>query len=310
MAILIAVTDRDVRPLKEKMEQQLPADTEVWIYPDVPDPAQVRMVVLWKHPPDLLRQLPNLRVISSLGAGVEHILNDPGLPQPVIITRVVDPQLTLSMRNYVVMAVLNIHKRLGFYLQNQQQQKWEKPSPVERSLQVGMLGLGALGSDIARFLSDMGFEVTGFSRSRKEIPGLDCMNAEDHTIEAFARRVNLLICLLPLTPDTEGILNYRLFSHMPKGSALINVARGGHLVETDLLRAMEDGYIREAYLDVFGQEPLPVGHPFWTRAGIVLTPHVASITDQDNAAAILAENYRRMAQEEPLLFEVDPSAGY
>jgi glyoxylate/hydroxypyruvate reductase A len=310
MAILLAVTDRDVRPLKEKMEAVLPEGTDVWIYPELPDPGRVRMIVVWKHPPGLFSQLPNLEVISSLGAGVEHILKDPALPAGVAVTRVVDDKLTVSMRNYVVMAALNIHKQLAFYLQHQRQQKWEKPSPVEHPLRIGMLGLGALGSAIARFLADMGFEVTGFSRSRKEIAGVVCLNEDDHSLEDFARRINLLVCLLPLTPATEGILNYHLFSRMPRGAALINVARGAHLVEADLLRAIEEGYIREAYLDVFQEEPLPAGHPFWMRPEIVLTPHVASITDQDNAAAILAGNFRRMSRGEPLAYEVDPSQGY
>lgn len=310
MGILITATDRNVTPLQQKIYQLLGEKTPVWAYPNVPDPEAVEMAILWKHPPELLGQLPRLALISSLGAGVEHILKDPLLPPGIPITRIVDEALTVSMRNYVVMCVLNIHRQFLWYIENQRQGRWLKPERVEIPLRIGVLGLGELGGDIARFLAHMGFKVAGYSRSARQMEGVLCFSAEELPLKEFVAQVDTLICLLPSTPDTAGILDYELFKHLPKGSALINVARGIHLVEPDLLRAMEEGFIREAYLDVFREEPLPEKHPFWTQPGLVITPHIASITNQDNAAAIVAENYLRWRQGKTLLFEVSRERGY
>lgn len=310
MAILIAVTDRDVRSLQKKIQALLKGETEVWVYPDIPAPDQVEMCILWKHPADLLASLPNLGLISSMGAGVEHILTDPELSPAIPITRIVDEALTLSMRNYVLTAVLNIHKKLLFYLENQRKSGWVKPEQAERPLRIGMLGLGALGGGVACFLAGLGFEVLGYSLKPKKIEGVRCLSAAEEPLEDFVKRINTLICLLPSTPATYEILNYRLFRHMPRGSFLINAARGVHLRETDLLRAMEEGYIQEAWLDVFCEEPLPPDHPFWARPGLVVTPHIASITNQDNAAAIIANNYKRWRSGKPLRFLVDRNEGY
>lgn len=268
------------------------------------------MAVVWKHPEGLLADLPNMQLVSSLGAGVEHILNDPALPSGLRIARIVDDALITSMRNYIVLAVLHIHKRLEIYRTNQRAGRWNKPDPVERPLRIGVLGLGALGGPIARFLAGMGFEVLGYSRRPHRLPGVTCYNAADLSLTAFARRINTLICLLPQTPATEGVLNTALFASMPPGSFLINVARGAHLVEADLLRAMDEGRIEQAWLDVFQAEPLPPAHPFWTRPGIMVTPHIASITNQENAAAVIVENYRRMHAGKDLQYEVDRERGY
>lgn len=282
----------------------------MWIYPDIPDPEQVEMAVLWKHPENLFRELPYLKLASSLGAGVEHLLEDPALPDDMRITRIVDEALTCSMRNYVLMTVLSIQRSFRFMLENQRERSWVKPDPVERSLRIGILGMGELGGAIARTLRDLSFEVWGYSRQPKKIKGVHCMNANETTAAGFAAQVNLLVCLLPATPETEGILNGELFARMPAGSFLINVARGAHLSEPDLVEAIKSGQIKEAYLDVFQEEPLPPNHPFWLYPEIVITPHVASITNQNNAAEIIAENYRRLKQGEQLLYEVDRGKGY
>ena len=311
MAILLAITDRDVRPLRKMIRTHLGEEAgPVWIYPEMPDAEAVTMAVLWKHPEDLLAKLPNLQLVSSLGAGVEHILNDPALPGGLRITRIIDDTLIRSMRNYVVLAVLHIHKQLEVYRANQRAGRWSKPAPVERPLRIGVLGLGTLGRPIARFLAGMGFEVLGYSRSPRRVEGITCYSAADMSLPAFARRINTLICLLPGTPATEGILDGKLFASLPPGSFLINVARGAHLVEGDLLQAMDEGRIEQAWLDVFHAEPLPAAHPFWTRPGITVTPHIASITDQENAAALIAGNYRRMQAGDDLLYEVDREKGY
>ena len=310
MSILLCVTDRDTRKLQRTIQSLVNKDTNVLVYPEIPAPETVEMVVAWKHPPELFSKLPNVKLVSSLGAGVEHLIKDPSINDQIRVSRIVDKNLTISMRNYVTMAVLNIHRQLSLFQVNQQEKRWEKPQELEIPLQIGVLGLGALGKAIAKFLASMGFEVSGYSRHLKVIEGVQCYSAQDTPLFDFARRINTLICLLPRTSATEGILNYSLFQKMPLNSYLINVARGAHLVEHDLMRAIHEGRIKKAYLDVFSEEPLPVDHPFWEEAHIVITPHIASVTDQDSAAEIIVENYRRLLSGRPILYEVDKIAGY
>ncbi|MDX1666235.1 MAG: glyoxylate/hydroxypyruvate reductase A [Saprospiraceae bacterium] len=310
MAILLAITDRDISQLQRELQEHLQGTCEVWAYPDCPDPSRVEMAVLWKHPDDLLQKLPNLKLISSLGAGVEHILADGHRPAGVPITRVVDDMLIDSMRKYILACVLSIHKRLPLFHRQQQESKWIKAMPPELPLHIGFLGLGELGAPIARSVATNGFEVWGYSRKPKEIKGVTCIHSGEESLVEFVRRINLLICLLPLTRETEGILNYELFRQMPAGSFLINAARGKHLVEEDLLRALDEGHIKEAFLDVFRQEPLPADHPFWSDPHIHITPHIASVTQQEMAAGVLAENYLRLKKEQPLLYKVSARLGY
>ena len=310
MSIGIIVTDRDVSILKQKTEALLPSETPVWVYPDIPAPTEVEMVVVWRHPDGILKTFPNLKLVCSLGAGVEQLFDDPGLPPSVAISRIVDEALSISMRNYVLMAVLNIHKQLRFYQHNQRELRWSKPDPLEIPLRIGVLGLGELGGPIAQNLASLGFAVWGYSQTPRNIEGVHCLHARNISPSNFASKVNLLICLLPHTKATEGILNLEVFRNMPKGSFLINVARGAHLKEEDLLLAMKEGYIREAWLDVFREEPLPPSHPFWLYDRITITPHVASITNQENAARIIAEDYRRLKEGKPPLFEVNREKGY
>ena len=310
MSIALIIPDRDVRPLQAQLKKHLQDKTAVWIYPDIPHPQKVEMVILWKHPPGCLKAFPNLKLISSLGAGVEHIFQDPTLPAGIPVTRIVDKSMVTSMRNYVIMCVLNIQKNYAFYRSNQQKYSWEKPNPIELPLRIGILGLGKLGAPVAGFLANMDFEVHGYSRHPKEIKGVHCYHDRTIPLLEFVSRINLLICMLPRTNQTDGLLNYHLFHTMPKGSFLINVARGTHLVDTDLLKAMQEGYISAAYLDVFQQEPLPDSHPFWDHPGIFITPHIASITNQEESAHILAENYKRVRSGKMLLFEAKTGQGY
>lgn len=310
MAIALIITDRDVSDLQIQLAQQLDHKVPVWIYPDLPDPAAVSMAVVWKQPPGILSQFPNLQLLSSFGAGVEHLLQDPSLPPQVALTRIVDDSLSVSMRNYVLMAVLSIQRQFRQLLKNQQQGKWEKPDVVELPLRIGVLGLGALGGRIARDLANLEFEVCGYSRRQKDIPGVNTFSEETNGLLSFLEQINTLVNVLPRTPETAGILNFKLLSTMPPQSFLINVGRGIHLVEKDLILAIQEGHIREAWLDVFTTEPLPETHPFWSNDRIVITPHIASVTNQEEVARILAENYRNLRDGLPLRFEVDINMGY
>lgn len=310
MAIALIITDRDVTSLRHQLEENLEERVPVWVYPDIPIPEDVIMAVVWKHPPGVLAQFPKLELVSSFGAGVEHIMQDKSLAPKVAVTRIVDNSLSFSMRNYVLMAVLNIQRQFRSLLQNQANHAWAKPEAVELPLRIGVLGLGALGGRIARDLAQLHFEVYGFSRRKKEIADVKTYSAEDKQLPTFLSRVNLLINILPHTPDTEGILDFLFLSMLPPKSFLINVGRGSQLVEADLLRALEEDHIQEAWLDVFQTEPLPRDHPFWEHDRIIITPHIASVTNQGEAARILAENYRNVVSNQPLSFQVDRGAGY
>lgn len=294
--------------LREEL-QQMGLEVKVEIWPEVEKPEEVLMAVTWKHPKQSLYAFPHLKLISSMGAGVDHILKDEHLPFHWQVVRIVDKQLTNSMSNYLLAAVLNYHKQMYHYYDLQQERKWGYTETPEINLQPGILGLGELGTDIALKLKGLGFEVAGYSRTPKELEGIATYSGTEELPE-FLQQVNLLICLLPLTTETKGFLNLDLFRQCRKGSYLINVARGEHLVEEDLSKALDEGLLSGATLDVFKQEPLPKEHPFWENPRILITPHIASVTNPDAAIPQVAENYRRLVKGEALNNKIDRLAGY
>lgn len=282
-------------------------DLQIQVYPEITDPESVEMALLWQHPPGYLKTFPNLKLISSLGAGVDHILSDSAVPKEMPIVRIVDEKLTWSMTNYVIMGVLNFHRQLTRYQADQKRKVWDMSNP-EIPVRVGVMGVGALGGDVLDKLSYMGFEVAGFGFSEKSnFP--HPYFAKDHLGE-FLTQINVLVCLLPLTPETEGILNRDLFAICKPGTYLINVARGKHLVEEDLIPAIESGQISGALLDVYRTEPLPKDHPFWEESRIQLTPHIASVTNPKAAAPQIVENFRRLKAKQPLINLVNRAKGY
>jgi glyoxylate/hydroxypyruvate reductase A len=276
----------------------------------VEDPAEVDYAVAWKPPKGLLRQYPNLKAILSLGAGVDHLASDPELPTQVPVVRLVDPGLTWGMTEYVVWAVLGHHRRTREYRRLQAEHRWERLEvPLGPSRRVGVMGLGELGADAARALKALRFKVAGWSNRRKEIDGVESFAGREE-FGQFLVRTEILVNLLPLTEETAGILNRHTLGELPKGACLVNAARGGHLVEADLLELLDTGQIAEATLDVFREEPLPAGHPFWDHPRITVTPHEAAITPAETAAATIAENIRRIERGEPPSPVVDFSKGY
>ncbi len=265
---------------------------------------------MWRPPPGLLDQLPNLKLIISLGAGVDHVLADPSLPPGVPILRLVDPYMTAAMSEYVQLQVLRLHRQDPAYLAQQHARVWRPlPQPNAAERRVGVLGLGALGGDAALKLKVLGFDVAGWSRTERKLPGIPSFHGPEG-LAALLARSEILVCLLPLTPATQGILDARLFARLPKGAAIVNCARGGHLVEADLLAALDGGQLSAAALDVFGDEPLPQQHPFWHHPRILITPHVAAATHPPTAAAAVADNLRRQREGRPLLNRVDVSVRY
>jgi glyoxylate/hydroxypyruvate reductase A len=245
-----------------------------------------------------------------MGAGVDHLMRPPGPPPGIPVARLVDERLTQGMTEWVLLNVLRFHRQDAEYRAQQAARIWDElPAPDTAERRIGILGLGALGGDAARKLLALGFPVMGWSRRPKELPGVEGFHGEDGLVAMLAR-TDILICLLPLTPDTRGVLNARTLGLLPRGAFLLNAARGGHVVQDDLLAALDQGHIAAAALDVFEPEPLPADHPFWTHPQVVLTPHAASITIPRSAAPQVVENVHRVRAGLPPINQVDFSAGY
>lgn len=306
MGIAIISPGRDASIWVENIKK-LDQSIDIQVYPEIKDFESVDAVILWQHPKGYLSSFPNLKLICSMGAGVDHILSDTSIPSLLPITRIVDERLTFSMTNYVIMGVLNYHRQLNRYQQDQQHKVWDMSNP-ELQVNVGIMGVGALGGDVVDKLRYLGINVVGLGNSVKQ--HLSYPYYEQSQMDDFLAEVNVLVCMLPLTPGTEGILNIDLFRKCNKGTYLINVARGKHLVEEDLIAAIKEGYISGALLDVFRQEPLPASHPFWEMSEITITPHIASVTNPSAAAPQIVENYQRFKRGAELINQIDRKKGY
>lgn len=290
------------------LARRLP-EVDLRIWPDLGPPGSVDAALVWDPPAGLLGSLPNLRAILSLGAGVDGLLRDPTLPD-VPITRMVEPSMSFGMAEYVLAAVLRYHRDLDLYAARQARREWrlELPRPpAERT--IGILGAGALGSATAAMLVRHGFRVLAWARSPRTLPGVAVLGGADG-LDALLAQADMLVCMLPLTAQTEGILSRDLFVRAKPGLRLIHVGRGAQLVEADLLAALDGGALAAATLDVFATEPLPDDHPFWAHPKITVTPHTASYSQPESAAEAVAENLRRLQRGEPLLHVVDRARGY
>lgn len=294
---------------KAELVRRMP-ELDVRVWPDAGAIEDIEYALVWRPPPGMLARLPNLRAIFSLGAGVDHLFSDPDLPASVPITRLVDVNLTARMTEYVLLHVLRYHRLHETYTAAQATGHWEEHiQPASSDRRIGILGQGVLGGAAGTALAELGFDVAGLSRTPKAIPGLANFHGVDG-LAAIAGRSDILINMLPLTPVLEDILDVALFDALPNGAVVINVGRGAHLVEGDLLAALESGKIQAATLDVFRTEPLPAGHPFWAHPAVTITPHVASAADPRTVVEQVAENIRRSHTGEPLIDTVDPTAGY
>ena len=290
-------------------------DRRVLLLPDAAfDPAEVHYAAVWKPAQGELAAFPNLRVIFNLGAGVDALMADSSLPK-VPLVRVAVADLTDRMAEYVVLHVL-MHHRQELYLRACQREKRWKPRfqwPAS-AISVGIMGLGTLGTNAAEVLRRLGFRVSGWSRSPRQIDGIACFHGKAQ-LETFLRRTDVLVCLLPLTPDTQHILNRELFASLNRNSpmgapVLINAGRGGLQAEADILECLDDGTLGAASLDVFATEPLPPDGPFWTHPKVVLTPHNAADTDPDEISKYVARQIQRFEAGGRLENVVDPARGY
>ncbi len=308
MTLLFKCDHTDPDPWLKALAEQMP-EREVRVFPEVGAPEDIEYALVYEPPRGLLASLPNLKAIFSLWAGVDHLASDPELP-PVPVIRMVEDSMTATMTAHVVQQVLDLHTHALDYRAQQAARHWEQlelKAPWER--RVGILGLGSLGRDAAEKLAALGFDVAGWSRSPKEIAGIASYHGEDG-LAVFLARTEILVCLLPMTEATRGILNGALFARLPRGAALVNCARGGHLVDDDLLAALEDGRISSAALDVFNQEPLPPDHLFWGHPRVVVTPHVAAFSVPATAVASVVANLRAMEAGEAPRYVVDFERGY
>ncbi len=309
MVVVIVLPGRrsDARRLADDL-RAIDVSIEPRIWPEAGDPEEVEAVVAWKHPPGLLREFPRLRLVLSFGAGVEHLLADPGLPPGIPLVRTVEPGLLSGMAEYVVSAVAQHRRHWEAYREDQRAARWN-PRNYELSHTVLLLGMGRLGRSVARALKAAGLSVEGWNRTGGSADGVPCRSGRDALLDA-ASRADAVVCLLPLTGETENILDRDLFGVMKEGSLLVNVGRGAHLVENDLIEALGRNRPAHAVLDVFRKEPLPGDHPFWSHPSITVTPHVAALTDPGGAAERIAENLRRLRSGEELLDRVDRERGY
>ena len=274
------------------------------------DPADIAYALVWKPQAGLLATLPNLKAIFSLGAGVDHLATDTALPCHIPTVRLLDRGLTQGMSEYVMYWVIHYHRKMGVYRQFHEARKWKQMGQADpQKRRIGILGLGELGADAAGKLAMMHYQVAGWSRSPKTLPGIEGFHGADQFIP-FLQRTEILICLLPLTAETQDILDARAFAALPEGAFVINCARGGHVVDADLLAALDSGHLAGATLDVFHEEPLPAEHPFWSHPKVNITPHVASVTMPWSAVDSIARNIARLEAGEDPVGVVDPAAGY
>jgi glyoxylate/hydroxypyruvate reductase A len=314
MNLLVAVSGWDVEAWVRRFEALLP-DRKIVTLDEPFDRRDVHYVVSWKHPPGSLAGLPNLAAIFSPGAGVDHLMGDARLPD-VPIVRVVDPDLTERMSEYVVLHCLMHLRQQRRYDAQQREKVWreEDHPPAGREVRVGIMGLGVLGSDAARKLKVMGFDVAGWSRSPKAVEGIATYAGEDG-LDAFLKRTDILVSLLPLTDETRGILAKDLFAMLARdgrlgGPILINAGRGGLQVEADILASLDDGTLKAATLDVFETEPLPPDSPLWTHPAVTVTPHNAAVSEASAISAYIADQIRRFEAGEPLQNVVKRELGY
>jgi glyoxylate/hydroxypyruvate reductase A len=310
MAVLLSTKASTMEDWRDALLEVDPG-LEIRLFPEAGDPSEIEAAVCWTaHDLAELRRYPNLRLLVSMGAGVDHLLRPPGPPPGVPVARLVDERLTQGMTEWVLLNVLRFHRQDLDYRAQQAARVWrELPAPDTARRRIGILGLGALGGDAARALLALGFPVMGWSRGPKSLPGVECFHGEQG-LAAMLGRSDILVCLLPLTPETRGLLDAVRLALLPEGAFLLNSARGGHMVAADVLAALDGGRLAGAALDVFEPEPLPAEHPFWAHPKVVLTPHAASITIPRSAAPQVVENIHRARAGLTPLNLVDPAAGY
>ena len=308
-ALLFSSRLDDAEAWSAALKAEMP-DLEVRVSPELGDPADIETALVWKAPPGELAALPNLKLITNLGAGVDPILADATIPPHLPVARLGDAVMAQMMAQFVTFAVLRHYRGIARYERQQRERRWEYVLPrASYEVPVGVMGIGMLGGAAARMLAGIGFPVAGWGRSSRTIEGVETFHGAAG-LGPFLARTEILVCLLPLTSETRHLVDRDVLYRLPRGAKLVNCGRGGTVDEAALLAALEDGQIAEATLDVFETEPLPASHPFWQMDQVLVLPHTASIAVPEIAARDVVENIRRLRAGQPLLNIVDRARGY
>ncbi len=295
---------------RTQLSRHLPSDETLTLAPQLTDKGAVDVALAANPRWGELATFPNLRFVQSLWAGVDGLLKDPALPENITLARLVDPGMARSMAEGAIAAVLFLHRQFPAYLQQQTSHTWRQlPQPVATHRRVGVLGFGKMGEPVARGLAALGFTVSAWGLSPRAETSVE-YSWGAAGLERLLAKTQILVNLLPLTAETTGILNAELFSQLPAGAAVINLGRGGHLKDADLLRALQMRHIGHAVLDVFHEEPLPATHAFWSHPHVTVLPHVAASTDPESAAPIAMQNVVAFRAGRPLTGVVSRSRGY
>lgn len=299
----------DPEPWRAGLAKAIP-EAPFHVFPDVPDPSAVTTAIVWRPPVGFFAPFTNLRLVVNLGAGVDSLVRRNDLPAGVPIARLSDPGMVAMMTSYVLFAVTRYARDIDLLEAAQRRGEWHYlPPRALDTVKVGLLGLGELGQSAAQALARLSIDVTGWSRGAKTVPGIRCVHGLA-ALDALIASSEILVIMLPLTAETEGLMNEARLRSMPKGAKLVNVARGAVVDEEALIRALADGHLGGATLDVFVREPLPADSPLWRMPNVLITPHLASITVPEAAARDVAESIRRVGKGLPPLHQIDPRRGY
>ncbi|MGO1751922.1 MAG: 2-hydroxyacid dehydrogenase [Psychroflexus sp.] len=308
MSILLVCQHRDSKPWFKAFKEKNP-DLDIQVYPEVENPNDIEFAISWRHPEGIYKNYPNLKVIASMGAGVHHVLKDQTIPDDVKITRIVDENLTRDMADFALLNTLFHIRNYNFHIAQQQERNWQiKAYRQPQETKVGILGMGVLGQAVAEKLYQNDFQVLGWSKSKKENKAFRSFT--ENEFDEFMSQLDILICLLPLTEETEGVLNYVNLKKLPQGAKIINLARGPHVVVDDLIQLLNEEHLSSAVLDVFDEEPLPNNSPFWSHPKVLVTPHVASMTDPQSVVNQIYDNIENMKNGKDLKNQVDRSKKY
>ncbi len=309
MSIVLIFENKNIEPWKNALIEKL-SNTTIEVYPNVKDNEAVDYVICWKPKENIFKQYPNIKIIQSVGASIEHITKSQTINSESIITRIVDEKLSNDMWEFLITIVLSELKNIRIYLTQKTEKIWQQHDYKSiNNTTVSILGLGSIGGYVAEKFAQIGFNVKGWSNSKKQISNVASYHGENE-FNSFIENSDFLINLLPLTDKTKGILNKNTFQKLTKEAFLINVGRGEHLIDADLINALDTSLLSGAMLDVFREEPLPKEHLFWNHPKIQMTPHIASLTNVETATDQIVENYRRYLKKEELLNIVSLEKGY
>ena len=309
MKIVFYSPEKNIQPWLDELGKALP-HAEIWAWRPESAARQADYAILWAPPPELFASQKHLKAVFNIGAGVDRVMSTPNLPAGIPVVRLNDAGMAVQMAEYVCHALIRHTRRFDAYDAHAVGSVWAREPAIDRqAFPVGIMGLGDIGARVAQAVAGFAYPTLGWSRTLKKLPGIDCYGGKV-SLDEFLSRVRVLVCVLPLTPETEGILNATTLSKLKPDAYLINVARGRHLAENDLLQMLASGHLAGATLDVFGEEPLPARHPFWQHPKITITPHISAITLLPESVVQIAEKIDALQRGELIDGVIEPGRGY